>query len=306
MPRLIGEAWLKSVTTNNATGKMSCFQGLDNGSQPPSKKYWTDTSFDEQTLTFRGVVDWDPTFNGDAKWVYRIQFSEDFAGIIGGEIEATAGDGSLKKTPFLAPWIAEWDRHLSYLRWTPPPTTIFSSVYVQGFVYAGVHEGVASYHFNSVDDCYISYANAPESWILDDGSPPPVRKPFEQVSYVEETRTFQGVVTWPQGFDGAIRWEYTMVFSSDFSFIASGKVQPYRAFGIPMRAQHFGDPMSGLLISSVLFYTRKPSVLSASEKLRHTILALDEDGTEGQESERQQELANVNRAPGSQPRCAVQ
>ena len=253
----------------------SCL-GLGDGSKPPSKKYWTDVSFDVETSTFRGVISWDTPFDGETKWVYGIQFSEDFAGIIGGDLIATSVDGSTKATPFRAPWIYEWDHHLSYLRWTPPPSTIFGSVYVQGVVYAGHHEGVASYHFDSLDNCYISYANAPDSWVLDDGSSPPRRKPFEQVSYEEDTRTFRGVVTWPQGFDGAARWEYTIVFSQDFSFISSGKVQPYGQRGFAMRAQHFGDPTAGLMLVPVLYYTRKPSVLAANEKLRATLLVEDD------------------------------
>ena len=281
---------------------------MGDGSKPPAKKYWTDSSFDEEKLTFRGVVDWDPAFNGDVKWVYRIQFSEDFAGIVGGEIVGTASDGSTKKTPFLAPWVTEWDRHLSYLRWTPPPTTIFGSVFVQGFAYAGVHEGVASYHFDSPSECYISYANAPDSWLLDDGSVPPRRKAFEQTSYEEETRTFRGVITWPQGFDGAARWDYTMVFARDFSYICSGKVQPYGPRGFPMRAQHFGDPLSGLMLSSVLYYARKPSVLAASDKVRDTILASAEDEQEasGMESVQQADLASARPTSEPERRCLVQ
>ncbi|CAE7910521.1 unnamed protein product [Symbiodinium necroappetens] len=268
---------------------------LDDGSKPPSKKYWTDVSFDAKNSTFRGIISWDTPFDGETKWVYRIQFSEDFAGIIGGDLVATSVDGSTKATPFRAPWIYEWDHHLSYLRWTPPPSTIFGSVYVQGVVYAGHHEGVASYHFESLDNCYISYANAPDSWVLDDGSLPPRRKPFEQVSYEEDTRTFRGVVTWPQGFDGASRWEYTIVFSQDFSFISSGKVQPYGRRGFAMRAQHFGDPTAGLMLVPVLYYTRKPSVLAANEMLRATLLV--EDDVQEEEAHRTETERQIAQAP---------
>mmetsp|Transcript_27719 Transcript_27719/g.64423 ORF Transcript_27719/g.64423 Transcript_27719/m.64423 type:complete len:390 (+) Transcript_27719:77-1246(+) len=282
---------------------------LDDGSRPPARKPWAFAAFDEDNLTFHGTVEWEPTFAGDKKWVYRIQFSEDFAGIIGGEIVATCSNGSTKTTPFLAPWISEWERHLSYLRWMPPPTSIFGSIYVQGIVYAGVHEGVASYHFDTWDNCYISYANAPDTWMLDDGSPPPRRKSFEQTSYDEATRTFKGVVTWPQGFDGAVRWDYTMVFSEDLSCIAAGKVQPYGARGFPMRAQHFGDPMSGLMMSTVLYYTRKPSVLTASEKLRDTILAVDDVEDASEQTcvhEQQRELLGPGQTQESARRCVVQ
>lgn len=103
-------------------------------------------------------------------------------------------------------------------------------------------EGVASYHFESPEDCYISYANAPETWRLDDGSFPPRQKPFELVSYDEASRTFKGTVRWREGFDGATRWDYTIVFSEDLGHISGGKVQPYGSLGFPQPPQHYGDP----------------------------------------------------------------
>ena len=60
-------------------------------------------------------------------------------------------------------------------------------------------EGVASYHFDSPERCYISYANAPESWLLDDGSKPPKQKHFELMSYETSSRTFKATIRWPQG-----------------------------------------------------------------------------------------------------------
>lgn len=156
-------------------------------------------------------------------------------------------------------------------------------------------EGVASYHFESREQCYISYANSPESWRLDDGSRPPGRKPFEQISYDESTRTFKGRVSWPEPFDGAVRWDYTIVFSEartwlscllfsfsneqnggerhvgqDFGHIEAGRVQPYGSLGFPQPAQHFGDPATP--DSSRLYYARKPSALAASDELKKRFL----------------------------------
>ena len=53
-------------------------------------------------------------------------------------------------------------------------------------------KGVASYHFDSPDNCYISYENAPVGWVLADGSHPPAQKPFVNPRYHEATRTFTG------------------------------------------------------------------------------------------------------------------
>lgn len=81
--------------------------------------------------------------------------------------------------------------------------------------------GVASYHFERIG-CYISYANAPKEWRLDDGSAPPAKKFFSETEYHPETRTFIGVVEWEPAFFGQVRWEYEMVFAEDFRSITDG------------------------------------------------------------------------------------
>lgn len=102
------------------------------------------------------------------------------------------------------------------------PTTIFGEVYIQGDT-----EGLASYHFNSPDDCYISYESPDCSdWPdLSDGSRPPMKKPFENAVYSEDTRTFSGIINWsPINWKEDAMWVYTMVFSEDFSCIPHGAV----------------------------------------------------------------------------------
>ena len=47
---------------------------------------------------------------------------------------------------------------------TPAVDTIFGSAFLQNG-----RPGVAAYHFQDPDDCYISYENAPSSWKLDNG-----------------------------------------------------------------------------------------------------------------------------------------
>ena len=49
----------------------------------------------------------------------------------GGEVVCSGGSEATTQS-YLAPWIHDWERHLSYLRWTPPPATMFGSVFVQG------------------------------------------------------------------------------------------------------------------------------------------------------------------------------
>ena len=93
-------------------------------------------------------------------------------------------------------------------------------------------------------ECYISYENAPSTWRLSDGSAPPARKPFRDVSYDAEERVFRGTIDWaPHTFGGAVRWEYEMRFSTDFGQIEGGRVvefKPPPAEGSP-GSTTFGD-----------------------------------------------------------------
>ena len=60
---------------------------LDNGSPPPIKKLFLNAFYDGSSRTFRAVVDRsDVNFNGDAEWIYRMVFSEDFTCIERGEV----------------------------------------------------------------------------------------------------------------------------------------------------------------------------------------------------------------------------
>ena len=106
------------------------------------------------------------------------------------------------------------------------PTTITGAVYVQCNTV-----GLASYHF-SEEESYISYSAAPPNWLLDDGSPPPVKKPFLQTNYDPTSRTFRAVVDWSDiNFAGDAEWIYRMVFSEDFTMIERGEVLSYDADG---------------------------------------------------------------------------
>jgi len=82
--------------------------------------------------------------------------------------------------------------------------------------------GFASYHFDTKDSCYISYANAEYDWVQDDGTPFPERKHFTDCSYDEDARTFKGAIEWNPPTDGETRWEYEIVFSEDFTCIIGG------------------------------------------------------------------------------------
>jgi RING-finger-containing E3 ubiquitin ligase len=105
------------------------------------------------------------------------------------------------------------------------PTTIIDGAYIQCET-----EGLASYHFPSIESSYISY-ESPECLMwptLDDGSRPPPRKYFINPSYNEGTKTFRGDIDWsPTKWDGEMLWRYKMVFSEDFLIIESGNLHSF-------------------------------------------------------------------------------
>lgn len=71
---------------------------LSNGSPPPKKKHFENSSYDAHTKTFKGTVDWSPlNFNGDSRWEYRMVFSDNLLEIEGGEIVCIDAEGGNKE-----------------------------------------------------------------------------------------------------------------------------------------------------------------------------------------------------------------
>jgi hypothetical protein len=67
---------------------------LSDGSAPPKKKAFDDTSFDEETRTFKGTINWAPvSFDGDVKWEYEMIFAEDYQSIVAGQVTSTNESG---------------------------------------------------------------------------------------------------------------------------------------------------------------------------------------------------------------------
>ena len=139
------------------------------------------------------------------------------------------------------------------------------SVYVQ----EGAELGVASYHFDSLTKCYISYKNAPKDWILDDGKKPPEKKYFTRTSYNDETRTFMGVISWvPSLWDTDNEWDYEFIFSEKFDTIVSGTCTCRPSgiidkYGWPFTA---GNPSNDALMRYKLFTPATPMVSEAKEE----------------------------------------
>jgi len=124
----------------------------------------------------------------------------------------------------------------AYRRHSDPPMRLLGCAFVQGGSL-----GLASYHF-PVDACvegaYISYEAAPPSWFLDNGQPPPRRKPFVNPTFDEETITFRGTIDWSEAaFGGDVRWDYTMVLAEEYSHVVGGGVTCYTDVDLPLSMQ---------------------------------------------------------------------
>lgn len=229
----------------------------DSGEEVPPRKHFKNCLWDEEKRIFRGSVEWDPPMNDSRMWTYELTFAEDFVAIVGGSVEH-----GHRRTSFKPPWSDTIDGNcLTYFRATPTPNTIFGGVYVQGMDYRARLEGVASYHFESEDNCYISYANARAYWRLDDGRSPPPTKQFVDCSYDPKTLTFTGVITWDVPFQRAVRWEYELVFSKDFARITRGVMQSFTANDDPLPEYRYVDPLLRDRSPWEMVYVRKPGAL---------------------------------------------
>ena len=213
----------------------------DDGSPLPQRKEFTSCSFDTETRTFRGTVEWagdaSRTINGgDARWVYEMTFSESLNIICDGTSTRLDVDGHERGKDSFPSDLVYW-RALS-----ADATTLAGTAFIQGG-----RLGLASYHFEAPGVAYISYAHAPEQWLLDDGTRPPAKKPFLSPSYDPETRTFTGVIEWPVAFGGDGRWEYEMRFGEGLECISGGEVRAFKPDGSPTRRMTFAGPNQSLV-----------------------------------------------------------
>jgi len=167
---------------------------------------------------------------GDARWEYRLVFSESMNVIEGGGARGWRGGGGGGRLPrtLLGPFLTggSWcygedgglrahrtfPDNLVYWRRpglaprgltlpsTPPAMNrraLPAASSPRGLSFLqGSRVGLASYHFGPSGDgaegSHISYAAADPSWRLDDGSAPPPRVPFLEPTYDAVTRACRG------------------------------------------------------------------------------------------------------------------
>ena len=95
------------------------------------------------------------------------------------------------------------------------------SVFVQDVLAVGA----ASYHFEAIDNIYLSYEN--RTWAeqfapLDDGSKLPDRKMFSNVKFPDEL-TFTGEIIWDPTWYNFTKWGYNFMLTDDGKKIKSGE-----------------------------------------------------------------------------------
>ena len=132
------------------------------------------------------------------------------------------------------------------------PTLMIGAVFVQGGT-----QGLASYHFVSADEAYISYTAAPAAWKMDDGSSPPECKPFTNTTFDKVSRTFTGHIVWEPVRFSCYKWEYTMVFDEAYQSIVGGACNTFDHPGsaVPDTVHRFNKH---------LYYTRLNTVPAAA------------------------------------------
>jgi len=86
--------------------------------------------------------------------------------------------------------------------------------------------GLASFHFEDSTSAHVSYEHPRcQNLRLDDGSPLPSRKAFEDAFWHAPTRTFHGTLKWaPSSLKGSANWRFVMQFASEFGYICGGSV----------------------------------------------------------------------------------
>ena len=107
------------------------------------------------------------------------------------------------------------------------PSAILGGIYKQGGMV-----GLASYHFESPESCFISYeSEACMMWpSLENGDRPPPKKFFVNPVINEAEKTFTGDIIWsPTRWNGDAMWCYEMKFSDDYSQIVGGHVMAYNS-----------------------------------------------------------------------------
>lgn len=115
---------------------------------------------------------------------------------------------------------------------------------IVGSIYAQDSEvGLASFHFDSTEDCYMSNESpCCNHWPpLDNGLRPPLKMPFINISIDETQRIFRGEIIFsPTTWEGDVLWSHELCFSEDYDDIVSGHVTCFDVAGNVTERHLFG------------------------------------------------------------------
>lgn len=156
-----------------------------------------------------------------------------------------------------------------------PPSYHSSSLFGNTFCQARM-VGLASYHFISETESYISYEHsATAMWgTLDNGVALPSRAPFRTVTIDAEERVFRGTISWWDDFGstwhGIKQWDYEMHFDEQFYTILRGQVHSITVDGHRTEMSVFGESL--LYCNAALFDVFQGfDYRDASTKLRESL-----------------------------------
>lgn len=148
-------------------------------------------------------------------------------------------------------------------------TTVFGNTFCQAMMV-----GLASYHFVSETESYISYEHsATAMWgTLDNGLALPSRAPFRNVTV--EDRVFRGQICWWNDFGstwhGMKQWDYEIHFDEQFYTILRGQVHSITAQDHRTEMSEFGETL--LYCNAALFDVfRALDYREASLQLRESL-----------------------------------
>ena len=87
-------------------------------------------------------------------------------------------------------------------------------------------DGVGSLHFPSTEPPYVSFTNIQER--LDDNTPMAEKMILRTIEYEAARRRYKAEISWhPRQYKTSSSWEFTLIFSVDFTKIVSGLIIQY-------------------------------------------------------------------------------
>lgn len=182
--------------------------------------------FHTASRTFHGEVVIQNEEGGDCCGVVILQFSTDFQRITVGAIMLNRiiveyfGVGGRMLHALSPSGLQEQPQYHGDRLW--------GNVFYQDF-----KNGLASFQFLSLEECYISYEHTlcRQFPPLDDGSPIPNKVLFHNISFVEGDRIFRGEIWWDEDYgttwQGFQKWKYEIKFDSYYTLITSGTVKSF-------------------------------------------------------------------------------